>query len=61
MQARDWREALRVAWQVQEGCLAASIVEPAVAEAAEQSIRDAVEDLDRVHKYLERLKEVCAH
>ncbi|KAK9785260.1 hypothetical protein WJX73_010410 [Symbiochloris irregularis] len=57
-QARDWREAMRVAWQAGRGQLVGTLVAPAAAEAAEQSMRDATEDCQRVHKYIVRYREV---
>ena len=59
VQARQWREALRLAWQAQQGGLVDSAIAPAAEEAGDATITEAQEDIQRVHKYLQRLQEVC--
>lgn len=58
LQAREWREAMRVAWQAGKGELVANTISPAAADAADAMLQEVQEDLERLHKYSERLKEV---
>ncbi|KAK9808650.1 hypothetical protein WJX72_001296 [[Myrmecia] bisecta] len=57
-QAREWREALRVAYRAMRGDLVETVVAPAGAEAAASQLTQLREDVSRVDKYLARLKDV---
>ncbi|KAL3149903.1 hypothetical protein ABBQ38_013268 [Trebouxia sp. C0009 RCD-2024] len=57
-QAREWREALRVAYKHGREDLVDTVVAPASAEAAATAVADVREERERVSKYLARLQEV---
>lgn len=57
-QAREWREALRIAYKHNREDLVSTVVAPASAEAAANAVSDVREERERVAKYLTRLKEV---
>lgn len=60
LQAREWREAVRVAMRHQRQDLLDTIIAPAAAAAAASTLEDVREDTGRVRKYWVRLKEVRA-
>ncbi|DBA88250.1 hypothetical protein WJX77_011440 [Trebouxia sp. C0004] len=57
-QAREWREALRLAYKHGRDDLVDTVIAPASAEAAASTVSDVREERERVSKYLTRLKEV---
>ncbi|KAA6419594.1 MAG: elongator complex 1-like [Trebouxia sp. A1-2] len=57
-QAREWREALRLAYKHGRDDLVDTVIAPASAEAVASTVSDVREERERVSKYLTRLKEV---
>ncbi|GFR43049.1 hypothetical protein Agub_g4055, partial [Astrephomene gubernaculifera] len=59
-QAREWREAIRVAHAHFRGDLVDTVVAPAAAEGAEAMLTEARESTERIRKYGQRLVDVRA-